>query len=193
MIKSLKNIDQELFLYFNSLHNPFMDDVMWYVSTAWPWLPLFAFVIYYAHKHYSWKGVAVLIGGAALCILLADRISVLAFKDVFQRYRPTHHTQIGEVVHTVLKPNGEEYRGGLYGFVSSHAANYGAIATYLFLLFRKFTKWWWLLFLWAALIAYSRVYLGVHYPADIFCGGLLGFSIALVVHQGAKRLLTEKE
>ena len=170
-----------------------MDTVMWYISTAWPWLPLFGFVIYYTYQKYSWKGIVILVGGAGLCILLADRISVMAFKEVFQRYRPTHNTEIGDLVHTVLKPNGEEYRGGLYGFVSSHAANYGAIATYLFFLFRKFSKWWWLLFFWAALIAYSRVYLGVHYPADIFCGGLLGFAIGMGVYQGAKRLLPEKQ
>ncbi|MCG8577958.1 MAG: phosphatase PAP2 family protein [Flavobacteriales bacterium] len=192
MIESIEHIDRDLFLYFNGIHSPTMDTVMWYISSTILWIPLFMFFLYYTYKKYSWKGVLVLVLGAALCILFADQISVRLFKNVFQRFRPTHNTEIGDLVHTVFKPNGEEYRGGRYGFVSSHAANFGALATYFFFLFRSYSKWWILLFVWAALIGYSRIYLGVHYPADVVCGGILGFAIGFGIHHLRKRFVPLK-
>ena len=155
---------------------------MWYVSSIIPWIPLFLFFFYYAYKKGKTKLVIVTLVGILLCVLLADRISVLAFKQVFLRYRPTHNLDIGPLVKTVINPfSGEEYRGGTYGFVSSHAANFFAIATFLFFLFKSFTKKWGWLYLWAGLIAYSRIYLGVHYPLDIIGGSILGLLIGFTV------------
>ena len=109
------------------------------------------------------------------------RLFVSSFKDIFLRFRPTHNIEIKEIIHTYIKSNGEEYRGGLYGFVSSHAANFFALSTYLYLVFKEQSRWWSLIFVWSIIIAYSRIYLGVHYPLDVIGGALLGISIGYLV------------
>ncbi len=192
MLEAIEKLDQEVFLALNSHHTPFMDSVMWYVSTIIPWIPLFLFFLYYAYKKGKLKFVLITVVGIVLCILLADRLSVMAFKDVFQRYRPTHNLDIGHLVETVINPfKNEEYRGGQYGFVSSHAANFFAISTFLHLLFMQFSKKWWLLYLWAGLIAYSRIYLGVHYPLDIIGGAMLGLLIGFVTYKMLNKIKYE--
>jgi undecaprenyl-diphosphatase len=192
LFETLENIDQSLFLQLNDLHAPWLDVVMWYVSWTATWIPLFVFFLWYAFKKGGSKFMLTLLLSAALCVALTDLISVHLFKETVQRYRPTHNTEIGHLVKTVLKPNGEEYRGGLYGFVSSHAANFGGITFLIFLFFRRFSKGWYLLFPWLILIAYSRVYLGVHYPSDLIVGGLLGALIGFLIYLLAKKFIFPK-
>lgn len=182
MIEAIKTIDQQLFLFLNGLHTPFMDPIMWYVSTIIAWIPLFIIVLYVAYKKGQGRLVLTIIGGLVLCILLSDRISVELFKEVFQRFRPTHNFDIQHLVHTVNKPDGSEYRGGLFSFVSSHATNASSVAFFVYLHLRRFSKYWGFIFVWVAIVSYSRIYLGVHYPADIVCGGLLGLSIGGLVY-----------
>lgn len=107
--------------------------------------------------------------GVALTILLADQITSTIMKPYFARLRPSHEPTLEGLLHIV---NG--YKGGLYGFASGHAANTFGTATFFYLLFRN--KYWWvgLLFLWALLVTYTRLYLGVHYPSDILVGGIVG-------------------
>jgi len=183
LFESLENIDRELFLALNDVHSPWLDTVMWYVSWTVTWIPLFIFFLYYSYKKRGLKFTGILLLSCAVCITLTDLISVHLFKEVFQRYRPTHNEEIKHLVKTVIKPNGEEYLGGQYGFISSHAANFGAITFLLFFHFRKYSNWWYLLFAWLGLIAYSRIYLGVHYPSDLFVGALLGAIIGYLVYR----------
>lgn len=183
MFEVIENIDRKLFLALNDVHNPTMDIIMWYVSWTATWIPLFVFFCWYAWKKKGVRFMTVVIISCAICVALTDLISVYAFKETVQRYRPTHNLEIGHLVQTVNKPNGEEYRGGLYGFVSSHAANFGGITFLIFLYFRSYSKWWYLLFLWLILISYSRIYLGVHYPADLIAGAILGVSIGYFVYK----------
>jgi undecaprenyl-diphosphatase len=188
LLETLENIDRSLFLQLNDVHTPWLDVVMWYVSWTVTWIPLFLFFCWYAWQKRGGKFLLLLLASAAVCIALADLISVNGFKETVERYRPTHNTEIGHLVKTVIKPNGEEYRGGLYGFVSSHAANFGSITMLLFLFFKKYSKAWYLLFVWFILISYSRIYLGVHYPADLIAGGALGMLIGYVVYLLANRI-----
>ena len=188
MLERLEQIDRDLFLWLNSPHSEFMDTVMWYVSTTSLWIPLYVIFLFYAFRKGNWKFALYILLGVVACVALADLSSVHLFKNVFQRVRPTHNLEIADLVKTVIKPNGQEYRGGEFGFVSSHAANVSAIATFVILSFKQFSKRWWFLIAWACLIMYSRIYLGVHYPGDIVCGSLLGISIALIIFFSTKRL-----
>jgi undecaprenyl-diphosphatase len=90
-------------------------------------------------------------------------------KPYFLRLRPTHDPELQDIVHTV-----NNYKGGLYGFASSHAANTFGVAMFLWLLLKPKYPWVVFLFLWATLVTYTRIYLGVHFPGDIVVGGLIG-------------------
>jgi undecaprenyl-diphosphatase len=178
VIEKLEHIDQELLLYLNSFHSDFMDQVMWLVSGKLEWIPLYLVLLYLLYKQYG-KNIWMLLLGVGLSILMADQFSVKLFKEFFERYRPCHNLDIGEFVHLV-----NNKCGGKFGFVSSHAANSFALASYVGLLLRdRFKYALFLLLFWALLVSYSRVYLGVHYPADILGGGVLGFLIGFIVYK----------
>lgn len=149
---------------------------MYWVSDKFFWIPLYLFFFFLAYKQVGSR-IWLLVLAAALLILLSDQISVHAFKNVFLRLRPCHNLLIQSKVHLL---NG--YCGGAYGFVSSHAANTFALAMFLSLFFyRKFKYFGIFIFLWAALNAYSRIYSGVHYPADVAVGAILGMGIGVTV------------
>jgi len=172
----LEDIDRSLFLLINSHHHPFLDTFMWLVSHKLVWIPLYLLLAFLAQRKWGWKVFLLFAAGALLTVALADQASVKLFKNVFLRYRPCHNLEIKELVHLV-----KDHCGGKYGFVSSHAANHFGLATFFsFTLFAGNRKWIIALFVWAVLIAYSRIYLGAHYPADVTVGGLLGIAIGFV-------------
>jgi len=143
------------------------------------------FFLWAIAKAYDWRMALWALLGVAVVVTLGDRISVEFFKEVFQRYRPSQNLEIYDLVHTV-----NDYRGGQYGFVSSHATNFFGIATFLYMLLRKpYPKRAWYLFIFAGLVAYTRIYLGVHYPGDIVCGAILGGLIAWSVFKVFNRFL----
>lgn len=158
------------------MHNQFFDFIMYWVSAPVTWIPLYFFFIYLLYRHYPknwWIYVIVLI----ISVGLSDWLSVHLFKNQFHRLRPCHNLELKGLVHIV-----RDHCGGKYGFVSSHAANMFAIATFMFLSLRKKIKHIGIyLYLWASLIIYSRIYLGVHFPADIIGGALLGSLIASAI------------
>jgi undecaprenyl-diphosphatase len=183
-MKTLEAIDRSIVLAINGMNSPLMDEVMWIVSGRLTWFPLYLFLIYLFYKIYGVKKTACFLICAVATVALADLISVHFFKNVFERYRPSHHALLTEKLHFYTLTNGDIYKGGQFGFVSSHATNYLAIATFSFLAMRK--KYKFLLPLLAVsgvLILYSRIYLGVHYLSDVFVGGLLGFGVAFLMHR----------
>lgn len=116
-------------------------------------------------------------------VALADLSSVHGFKEVFQRYRPTHNLEIGPLVQTVANWDGNQYLGGKFGFVSSHATNLFGMATFLLLFARPWKKSLMIMLLiWPLVVSYTRIYLGVHYPLDILGGTILGTLIGILVY-----------
>lgn len=181
MLETLIEWDKQLFFFINSHYSPFMDSFMKFMSDKGSWYILYAIIIaflVYSYRKYIWLA-AIMIG---LTITIADQTSSGFLKPTVERHRPCKDPIIGEQVRT---PGG---CGGLYGFTSSHASNHFGIAVLLILLGRSWSKWVWLFLPWAIIIAYSRVYLGVHYPGDVIVGGLIGVIAAFIAFYFGKWL-----
>jgi undecaprenyl-diphosphatase len=162
----LERLDQQLFLFLNSLNSPFWDQVMHAISGRVIWIPLYLAILICLGIKFKRKFLIILLF-IILAATLADQTSVL-FKNLVQRLRPCHEPSLEGLVHLV---NGE--CGGKFSFVSSHATNSFNVALISLLFIRK--RWFTIgIILWAIIIGYSRIYLGVHYPGDVICGSLLG-------------------
>ncbi|MDR1225864.1 MAG: phosphatase PAP2 family protein [Prevotellaceae bacterium] len=167
--------DTDLFLFLNGLHADWLDPIMKFISGNFTFIPVYAVALFFFYKREGKAKLLFALLGVALCILLADRISSGLLKSLFERYRPSREPALEGLVHLV-----DGYRGGRFGFVSSHAANHFSFAVFSLLLVRRKVYTWFILLL-ALIISYSRIYLGVHYPLDIICGGLLGAGIGWTV------------
>lgn len=187
MFSALEQLDWKVSLAINHWRSDGADIFMAFITQTWPWIPLYAvligLIVYCYRKENAWwlpvLGVVALVG-------LADWTSVHFFKDVICRFRPSHTPELEGLLYL---PDG---KGGLYGFISSHAANCFAIAAYVtFVLkgrFRFFRSG--IMYLWAVLIAYSRVYLGKHFFGDVLCGAIWGVLLAFLMWRLIRLLLS---
>ncbi|MCR5645269.1 MAG: phosphatase PAP2 family protein [Bacteroidales bacterium] len=184
----MEAIDSQLFLFLNGLHTEWLDTVMVAITEMWLWIPLYILLLYMVFKQYGKRGWWILLAVAVL-ILCSDQLSAHVCKPLFHRLRPCFNPDLEGLVHL---PKG--LPGGRYGFVSSHAANTFAVATFLTAVLRKSYRsigWW--LFAWALVSSYSRIYIGVHYPGDILAGAVLGVLIGLIIAMIVRRLLVSFE
>jgi len=162
----IERLDQQLFLFLNSLNSPFCDQVMHAISGRVIWIPLYLAILIYLGIKYKRKFLVILLF-IILAATMADQFSVI-IKNLVQRLRPCHEPALDGLVHLF---KGE--CGGQFSFVSSHATNSFDVALLSLLFIRK--RWFTIsIILWATVIGYSRIYLGVHYPADVICGSILG-------------------
>lgn len=184
---TLQQFDASIFTAINGLHAGYFDNFMWLVTKIGTWIPMILMLIYMLYFKKGWRRTLTVVLAVGLVILIADQVSASIIKPLVARPRPSHNDALNSTIHIV---NG--YRGGAFGFVSSHAANCFGIALLLAFLFknRAFTC---VMVAWAALMCYSRIYLGVHYPGDIFCGALLGLGAAWIVYYAIKRLKLKNE
>lgn len=166
MIDSLTELDKRVFLALNQWHSAWLDPIMFWFSGNLIWLPLYAFLLYQLYKLPRIHFVVALLSIAA-GIAMADQFTSALLKPLVGRPRPTWDAEIGSLVHVV-----NNYRGGHFGFPSSHAANTFCVAVLLMLIWKNpWARW---LLLWATLVSYSRIYLGVHFPVDVIAGAAAG-------------------
>lgn len=176
MINQILEIDKKVFIYLNSLHSDFLDPIMLFLSYNKIFmLVLLTILLILTYRVYK-KKIIPLFFLLLLVFGLSDSISTRVFKDNFKRLRPCHSQELKEISYLA----GEKCWGGKFGFVSSHASNSFAVATFFWLLLKMKYTWIVLLFAHSSLVSFSRIYLAKHYPLDIICGGLLGFLIAYI-------------
>jgi undecaprenyl-diphosphatase len=176
MIEQLISWDKSLLLFLNGIHSDFSDFIMYWISARFTWFPFYLFLLFFVIRNYKLRTIDVLIF-VAILITASDMISYHCFKEVFHRLRPCHDPSINSMVHLVY---GE--CGGKYGFVSSHAANTFATALFMIQILGKKIKWLTpVMLIWAAIVSYSRIYLGVHFPFDVLCGAILGMIIGIAI------------
>jgi len=180
----IETIDRALLLAINGAHTSVLDQIMWSLTNVLTWVGLIAALIFLIIRYYrknSWK-ILLLI---ALAIGLSDQISSHIIKPTVKRLRPTHNVEIEKQIHCHEYADGSLYRGGAYGFVSSHATNSTTAALlfgfFLSPFFKKKASLVISLFFFVILFSYTRVYLGVHYPLDILGGWLLGIAICIPI------------
>jgi undecaprenyl-diphosphatase len=167
MIETINYWDEKAFLWLNSFHLEVLDPVALQLTQTITWIPLYVLLLYLIYRIDS-KNTLWILGGVMLTILLADQVSSGLMKPYFERLRPCHDPRWEGMMHVYGRC------GGLYGFVSSHAANTFGLATFLTLKLGKKQKAIAWLFLYALVVSYTRIYLGVHYPLDLFFGALVG-------------------
>lgn len=173
MVESLVEIEKDLFLLLNGVHTSYLDSVMFIISDKWPWIIFTLLFLFLMSKGQKRGEVLLFVLGVCMVVFLADSISSGVIKELFQRYRPTHHPLTKDVVKTVL-----DQRGGGYGFISGHTANFIAFALFSSLVIRNrlYTV---AVFITALTVSYSRIYLGMHFISDvvpsIFLGLLCGW------------------
>ena len=191
MIEYLLTPDQNIFLFLNGLHSLWADVFFYWISNRFVWIPFYAVLAFFLIKKWRKKSIPIFIA-LTLCIFLTDQ-SCNLIKHSVQRPRPSHDPVLSEQVHLVAKPDGTLYKGGPYGFPSSHAANSMALALWVILYLGEKRKWLIIGMLsWVLLVSYSRIYLGVHYPSDLLVGWILGACWALVLWKGEQWLQNSK-
>ena len=172
LLQKLEHLDQWLFIQVNEHQtNSFFDSIMPYLRIAYYWTPVYLFLFVFIIMNFKGRGwwwFVIFLCTVSLC----DMTSTNLFKEVFHRLRPCADLDFFQNVRLVV-----DSCGGKYGFTSNHAANHFGMATFIFLTLKPVVgKWVWLAYLWAAIIGYAQVYVGVHYPFDILGGAAIGLS-----------------
>ena len=169
------NIDYDILLWINGHGNDWLDTVMWTVSRSKTWYALYVVLLaLIAYKYRNWKAVLLILVGFGVAVGLSDFTTSGIIKPLVGRLRPTHEPAL-DPIRLVCN-----YVGGRYGFCSSHAANTMAVGLLFSLLYRNNIATVCLM-TWVALVCYSRMYVGAHYPSDIVCGLLIGSLFAVLV------------
>lgn len=174
MIDRLEQWDKSLFRLLNGAHNDLFDFIMPWISNKYVWIPLYAILLYWLIRHAKlpvWQTLASIV----ILIIISDQVASGILKPWIERLRPCYDPELTDSVH-LLKGC-----GGSYGFASSHASNSFAVAIFCWLMLKQHLKYIWLLIPWAILIAYSRIYLGVHFPGDVIVGALIGIGAAYLI------------
>ena len=176
MLEKELQFERDIFFSLNGSHSTFWDNFFYICTNPWTWLIFYLCFLWVFTYKKNWKEIVCILLAIGLLILLCDQISSSLFKPYFHRFRPTHHPDFMYQVKTVYNK-----LGGKYGFISGHATNMFGFATFCALIFRNrlFT---FTIFFYAFLIAYSRIYIGVHFISDVVVGAITGIMVAFFVY-----------
>ena len=172
----INQLDTQAFLWLNAQHIDSLDPVMAWVSGRNSWFPLYAIIIGGLIWRYKTRSLGMLLI-IIFSVIISDQVCSSILKPLIHRLRPCHEPSIQNLVHVVGNC------GGQFGFCSSHAANTFALATCLFLLIGKEFPMLIYFFIWAIIVSYSRIYVGVHYPLDVLAGAGIGVLVASFCHK----------
>jgi undecaprenyl-diphosphatase len=174
ILNLIKSWDRALLLFLNGHHSPLWDYTMTLFTLTPTWIIFYGLILVIIIKKYDKKALFIFVS-ITLMIVCADQLAGV-LKHTIQRLRPSNDPTISYLIHAFYN------KGGQFGFVSAHAANAFSFATFSLLLFknRRYTAF---ILPWAAMIAYTRIYLGVHYPGDVLGGAVLGIGIGIGVYK----------
>ena len=175
MLNTIDTWDRQLFLFLNGLHTEWLDVLMYWITNKYTWFPVYLLLVSIIIWKYRTRGLVMCLG-MVLAVAISDQITSGWMKPFFERLRPCHMPSLQSTVHLVSGC------GGKYGFASSHASTTFGLATTVWLMLRRWSAGWGWAFAWSATVAYSRVYVGVHYPTDILIGAIIGFLVGWLVY-----------
>ncbi|RYG51618.1 MAG: phosphatase PAP2 family protein [Chitinophagaceae bacterium] len=166
MVERILEIDRELFLWLNNLGSESFDPVWLLITKMTSWIPVFAIILYLTFKRLGWRHAVLVIICITLLLFLTDQTTNL-FKNSFQRLRPGSDPDLNDLMRAIQTRKS-------FSFISGHASNSMAVAFFLYHVLKPYLRYMGLFFIWPLIFAYSRIYLGLHYPLDIFCGYAYG-------------------
>ena len=170
----INSLNLKLLIYINSHRSPFLDSIMFTLSSTEVWIPVYIYLLYIIFKEYKNKSWILMLT-LAIMIILSDQLSTY-LKILFKILRPSHESYLKTILY--ISKAGP---GGLYGYVSSHASNFFSLLIFMLVLLPNKYNWFKYLFTLASLlVAYSRIYNGVHYPFDVLRGIMLGIIIGSI-------------
>ncbi|MEO8234362.1 MAG: phosphatase PAP2 family protein [Flavobacterium sp.] len=178
MLEKIISIDKELFVFLNGLGSENFDSLWLIITKQSSWIPLFVFLLYLVYKKLGTKQTIIIVLFVAVLLTVNNTITEL-FKSTFQRLRPCNDPEIKDIIRIVKTSS-------TFSFFSGHSSNTMAVFVFLYSIFRKKYKYFWLLILWPLIFAYSRIYLGLHFPTDILAGytcGIITGCVTYIIYQ----------
>jgi len=166
MLEKLQQLDRTVFVFLNGLGSETFDPLWENITRFYSWIPIFAIILYLTFKRLGWRHAVLIIGMITVLLLLTDQTTNL-IKNSIQRLRPGNNPEIADLIRAVQRRKS-------FSFISGHASNSMAVAFFLYRVLHPYIKYMGLFFLWPVIFAYSRIYLGLHYPGDILMGYLYG-------------------
>lgn len=181
MLEKIIHLDKELFVFLNGLGSETFDGLWLAITKQFYWTPLFLVIFYLLQKKLGWKNFGIYILFTAVLIFVCDQTANL-FKDYFQRLRPCNDEEIKHIIRIVKSSD-------TFSFFSGHAANSMATTVFTFMILKKHYKHVYLLFLFPLIFAYSRIYLGMHFPGDILTGYAFGVAFGFACYKLYKKFV----